>query len=99
MNDYYVYILSNWNNKVLYVGVTGDIKRRINEHKNHKLEGFTSRYNVNKLVYLKRTSDITEAIKLEKKLKGWTRQKKFELIKSINPDMKDLAQTNCHPEH
>ena len=90
MNHYYVYILSNWNNKVLYIGVTNDINRRIHEHKNKLVEGFTKKYNVNKLIYLEEVSDIEAAIKREKQLKGWNRQKKKNMINSMNPEWKDL---------
>ena len=67
MNDYYVYILSNTTNSTLYIGVTNDLKRRIYEHKNKLVEGFTDKYNVNKLVYFEKTSDIEAAIQREKK--------------------------------
>ena len=87
---YYVYIMSNWNNKVLYVGVTGNLKRRVYEHKNHLVEGFTSKYNVEKLVFYKATHEVKDAIMWEKRIKSWTRKKKNELIESINPEWKDL---------
>ena len=87
---YYVYILSNWNNKVLYVGFTNNLKRRIYEHKNKTIDGFTSRYNVNKLVYYEEYSDVKQAIIREKRLKSWTREKKNALIKSKNPEWNDL---------
>ena len=63
---YYVYILANWNNKVLYVGITNNLERRIYEHKNKLIEGFTKKYNVNKLVYFETTSDVKSAIEREK---------------------------------
>jgi putative endonuclease len=88
---YYVYMLTNWNNKVLYTGVTNDLERRIYEHKNKLVKGFTAKYNVNKLVYFECTSDITTAITREKQIKGWTRQKKNELIQSVNPKWRDLS--------
>jgi len=91
MNKYYVYILTNWNNKVMYIGVTNDINRRLYEHKNHLVEGFTSKYNVNKLVYLEETNNVEDAIKREKELKGWKRDKKNNLVESINPEWKDLS--------
>ena len=90
MNHYYVYILSNWNNKVLYIGVTNDINRRIYEHKNKLVDGFTKKYNVSKLVYLEEVSDVKAAITREKQLKGWNRQKKEVLINNMNPEWKDL---------
>ncbi len=92
MNTYYVYILSNWNGNVLYIGVTNDLKRRLYEHKNKLHEGFTKNYNVNKLVYFETTSDITVAINREKQLKGWKRDKKIKLIESKNSDWRDLSE-------
>ncbi|HZJ82213.1 MAG TPA: GIY-YIG nuclease family protein [Clostridia bacterium] len=88
---YYVYMLTNWNNKVLYTGVTNNLERRIYEHKNKLLKGFTAQYNVNKLVYFDYTSDVESAILREKQIKGWTREKKNALIESMNPDWNDLS--------
>ena len=88
---YYVYMMSNWNNKVLYTGVTNNLERRVYEHKNKLIKGFTAKYNINKLVYYDYTNDVTSAITMEKKIKGWDRQKKNELIESINPQWKDLS--------
>ena len=87
---YFVYIMTNENNKVLYIGVTNNLIRRVYEHKNKLIEGFTSKYNVNKLVYCEETNDVYQAISREKQLKGWTRQKKINLIKSINPEFKEI---------
>jgi len=84
-------MLTNWNNKVLYTGITNNLERRIYEHKNKIVEGFTAKYNVNKLVYFDYTSDVSSAIAREKEIKGWTRQKKNELIQSINPKWDDLS--------
>lgn len=89
---YYVYILTNWTNKVLYTGVTNDLERRIYEHKNKLIKGFTEKYNINKLVYFDGTTDIKAAITREKQIKGWTRQKKNNLIESVNPQWKDLSE-------
>ena len=89
---YYVYILTNWKNSVLYVGVTNDIQRRLQEHKEHVNDGFTAKYNVEKLVYYRATSDIKTAIAWEKKIKGWTREKKNALVKELNPQWKDLSK-------
>lgn len=89
---YYVYILTNWNNKVLYTGITNDLERRIYEHKNKLVKGFTAKYSVNKLVYFDYTPYVTSAIAREKEIKGWVRQKKIELIESINPLWKDLSE-------
>ncbi|MEW6194581.1 MAG: GIY-YIG nuclease family protein [Bacteroidota bacterium] len=75
-HHYYVYILTNWNNKVIYVGVTNNLKRRVYEHKNKLLDGFTKKYNINKLVYYEETVDVNSAIKREKEIKKWGREKK-----------------------
>ena len=88
---YYVYILTNWNNKVLYTGVTNDLVKRVYEHKNKLAEGFTKKYNLNKLVYFEATNDVTSAIAREKQIKGWLRTKKNELVESINPEWRDLS--------
>ncbi len=89
---YYVYMITNKNNNVLYVGVTKDLKRRIYEHKNKLVEGFSSKYNLTKLVYYNETSDVKEAIAFEKKIKGWTRAKKYALINENNPEWDDLSK-------
>jgi putative endonuclease len=91
MRQYYVYILTN-KSGTLYVGVTNNLERRVYEHKNHLVEGFTKKYKIHKLVYYEDTSDINEAIIREKQLKGWLRRKKIELIESVNPEWKDLAE-------
>ena len=91
MNEYYVYILSNFTNTTLYVGVTNDLKRRLFEHKNKMLPGFTEKYNVDKLVYFEKTSDVKSAIQREKNLKKWNRAWKLELIEKNNPTFKDLS--------
>lgn len=87
---YYVYIISNVNNKVLYIGVTNNLIRRTYEHKNKLVEGFTKKYNLSKLVYFEQTNDIESAIAREKQLKHWSRCKKNNLINSLNPEWKDL---------
>ena len=92
MNHYYVYILTNWENKVMYIGVTNDMERRLYEHKNKLADSFTKRYNVNKLVYVEETGDINAAIAREKQLKGWRRERKNKLVESMNPDWKDLSE-------
>jgi putative endonuclease len=89
---YYVYILTNWSNKVLYIGITNNLVRRCYEHKHKIIRGFTEKYNVNKLVYFDTTNDVSEAIKREKQLKGWTRSKKINLVESINPMWNDLSE-------
>ncbi|MDL2324781.1 GIY-YIG nuclease family protein [Ruminococcaceae bacterium OttesenSCG-928-A16] len=88
---YYVYIVANWNNRVIYTGVTNNIERRIYEHKNKLFDGFTKKYNVNKLVYLEDTTDVQAAIEREKQIKGWKRHKKNALVEKINPTWKDLS--------
>jgi putative endonuclease len=86
-----VYLLTNWNNKVIYVGMTNDLQRRLYEHKNKSVRGFTSRYNVNKLVYFEHTTDVLQAIAREKEIKKWRREKKNRLVESMNPEWKDLS--------
>jgi putative endonuclease len=91
MNGFgYVYILTNKSNRVLYIGVTSNLIKRIYEHKNKSIDGFTEKYNVNKLVYFEQYSEIVAAISREKQLKGWLRNRKIELIESLNPEWKDL---------
>jgi len=89
-HQYYVYIMTNRNNTVIYTGVTNNLKRRVYEHKEKMVEGFTKRYNVNKLVYYEITNDIYSAIRREKQIKAGSRQKKIDLINIINRDWKDL---------
>ena len=88
--QYYVYILSS-KRRVLYVGVTGDLETRVRTHKSASQKGFTSRYNVNRLVWFDSVYDVQEAIEFEKKIKGWKRFKKVALIESQNPEWLDLA--------
>lgn len=89
--QYYVYIATNKRNTVLYTGITNNLVRRIYEHKNKLIQGFTAKYNINKLVYHESFNSPEEAIAAEKKIKGWKRYKKIALIKNINPDFKDLT--------
>ena len=84
--------MSNTNNTTLYIGVTNDIERRVQEHKSGQIPGFTQKYNCTKLVYYEKYSDIDQAIEREKKLKKWRREKKDWLIRTINPDLKDLFE-------
>jgi len=91
MNCYYVYILTSPTG-TLYTGVTNDLKRRVYEHKHKVLEGFTKKYNITRLVYYEETSDVQTALAREKKIKGWLRSKKIELIESVNPKWTDLSQ-------
>jgi putative endonuclease len=86
----YVYILTNKHNKVLYTGVTADLKKRVYEHKMKVVPGFTGIYNVNKLVYFELFGDIYNTIEREKQIKGGSRQDKINLINSFNPEWNDL---------
>jgi putative endonuclease len=76
----------------LYTGVTNNLERRVFEHKNHLVEGFTKKYKITKLIYFEETNDIKVAISREKQIKGWKREKKIALIESINPDWQDLSK-------
>ena len=88
--QYYVYFLTNWNNRVLYVGVTNDLQRRVYEHKNELIDGFTRKYHVHKLVYYEMCEEIEGAILREKQIKAGSRKKKIDLIAKGNPTWKDL---------
>ena len=88
---YFVYVLSNWDNSVLYIGVTGNLPRRLYEHRSHLVDGFSNKYNTYKLVYYECTNDVRSAIQREKQLKGWRREKKNALIQGMNPEWKDLS--------
>lgn len=92
MEQYFVYILTNKYNNVLYVGITNNLIRRVYEHKNKLISGFTSKYNVNKLVYYESFQSVFDAIKREKEIKGWKSEKKVALINSFNPEWKDLYE-------
>jgi putative endonuclease len=85
-NQYYVYILTTSKNTALYTGVTNDLVRRIYEHKNNVIDGFTKRYNIHKLVYYEIGEDILATIEREKQIKSWVRKKKIALINTFNPD-------------
>ena len=91
--QYYVYFLTNYNNKVLYVGVTNDLKRRVYEHKQGLVDGFTKKYHVHKLVYYEMGEAIEGAILREKQIKAGSRKKKDELVVRFNPTWKDLYET------
>ena len=91
-HHYYVYLLTNWNNKVMYVGVTNDLQRRAYEHEHKLLKGFTEKYNVNKLVYFEETGDIRAALAREKEIKKWRREKKNTLVHGMNPEWEDLSK-------
>ena len=89
---YYVYILTNYNETTFYIGVTGNLEKRIWEHKNKVLEGFSAKYNLSKLVYFETTNSIESALNREKQLKRWHRQWKINLIKESNPEFVDLSE-------
>ena len=90
MNKYYVYIVTN-KSKTLYTGVTNNLIRRIYEHKNKLIDGFTKKYNITILVYFESHHTINDAIAREKQIKGWVRKKKIELIESTNKNWSDLS--------
>ena len=90
--SYYVYLLTNWNNKVMYVGVTNDLAHRIYEHKSKLVPGFTEKYQVRKLVYFEETSDVEAALAREKEIKKWRREKKDALVIDRNPEWRDLSE-------
>ena len=106
--NYYVYILANATNTTIYTGVTNDLYRRLEEHRNHlDPESFTARYDVTKLVYFEHTSDVKAALAREKQIKGWNRKRKNKLVESLNPKWADLLPkllagdtaaggTDCH---
>jgi putative endonuclease len=93
MKQGFVYIMTNRTQGTLYIGVTSDLIRRDYEHKSHMIEGFTRRYNLDKLVYYEVFDDIEEAIKREKKLKKFLRYEKIALIEKMNPIWQDLTET------
>lgn len=86
----YVYLMTNNANTVIYTGVTSNLQKRIYKHKEKLIEGFTKKYNVTKLVYFEELDDIRNAIEREKQIKGGSRKKKIDLIRSTNPEFKDL---------
>ena len=90
MRKYYVYIMTN-KSMTLYTGMTNNIERRLAEHRMHLNPGFTSRYKISKLVYYEEFNDVRDAIFREKQIKGWTRHKKVNLVKSINPGWRDIS--------
>ncbi len=93
MNSYFVYILASKKNGTLYIGVTSNLIKRIWEHKQGLVEGFTNKYNVHLLVYFEETPDIESAITREKQMKKWKRQWKIELIEEMNPAWDDLYES------
>ena len=91
MATFYVYILAS-RGRVLYVGVTNDLQRRVIEHKAHLVPGFTKRYNIDRLVYFEATANVQTALAREKQIKGWRRDRKVALIEVENPEWRDLAE-------
>ena len=90
MRQYYIYIVTN-RSRTLYTGVTNDLARRVHEHKNKLIPGFTAQYNITKLVYFEVAEDVRTAIAREKQIKGWLRARKIALIESMNPNWDDLS--------
>ncbi len=90
MKDYYIYILTNKTNSTLYTGITSDLKKRVYQHKYKLIDGFTKKYNVDKLVYFEQYNLVENALKREKQLKAGSRKKKLDLIKSKNPKFKEI---------
>ena len=88
---YYVYIMTNSPPTTLYIGVTSSLERRVYEHQKKLHEGFTKRYNLNRLVYFEETEEVLSAIAREKQLKGWLRRRKAALVETMNPEWRDLS--------
>lgn len=94
MKQYYVYIMASYS-RVVYTGMTNDLCRRVYQHKHKLIEGFTSKYNVNQLVYYETTNDVKAAIEREKQIKDWRREKRVALIEGMNPKWLDLSVELC----
>jgi len=88
--NYFVYIMSSFRG-VLYIGVTNNLERRVEEHKNAQIKGFSQKYNINKLIYFEEYNNINDALEREKELKSWRREKKIQLIDNLNSEWADLA--------
>ncbi len=97
MQNFYVYMLTNKTNKVLYTGVTNNLERRILEHRSGMVPGFTRKCKVTKLVYYENCFDVKAAIAREKQIKGWLREKKNSLVATLNPEWNDLASAMLSP--
>ncbi len=92
MKEYYVYILASGKNGTIYTGMTNNLLRRVDEHKQHVAKGFTNKYSVVNLVFYEQTTSVETAIQREKQLKRWNRAWKIALIEAQNPDWRDLAE-------
>ena len=92
MKQFFVYIMTNKRNTVLYTSMTNNIRRRVHEHKQKLVDGFTKKYNVTRLVYHEMYTGVRDAITREKQIKGWIRKKKLALIESMNPKWEDLSE-------
>ena len=92
VHQYYVYLLTNRNSKVMYIGMTNDLRRRVYQHKKKLIPGFSQKYNVDRLVYYETTTDARAAIAREKEIKKWRREKKNNLVIAANPEWKDLSE-------
>ena len=92
INTYYTYMMTNYTNRVLYTGVTNDLERRVREHKSGFIPGFTQKYHCKKLVYFESFSDVEQAIRREKLIKEYSRDKKNQLVNNVNPEWKDLSE-------
>lgn len=90
MKEYYIYILTNKKNGTLYIGVTSNLVKRVFEHKSKYIEGFTKKYNLDKLVFYEKTNSVESAITREKQMKKWKREYKLNAINKLNPEWKDL---------
>ena len=93
MKTYFVYIMTNKGRSTLYTGITNSLLRRVTQHRNGEIQGFTRRYNTNRLIYYEQFNDARDAIAREKQIKGWSRRKKEELIAVKNPNWMDMAVT------
>jgi putative endonuclease len=87
--------MTNHRTTVLYIGVTNDLERRVFEHKKKLVDGFTKKYNLDRLVYFEETEDVVSALEREKQLKGWLRRRKVALVETMNPQWRDLS-ANCY---
>jgi len=97
MNQYYVYIMSS-KTGTLYTGMTNELRRRVYQHKNKVVDSFTSKYDINRLVYFETFGDVHQAIAREKQVKGWTRRRKLALVESQNPTWRDLSDDWLKPD-